>query len=386
MILYLKEAARSLLAEKQRSLLALLGIMVGVGAVIALVSVGQMVSAEAASQFRKLGTQFIRAQIYLDESDLNVADLSVTTNNLQQKLKCLSLATMEVRATLNSEEISAKIIGSDERYLAISGLKVEQGREVSRFDNGKNYVVLGAKLAEELGRQSASELYNREVMLGQHRATVVGILAQADPISSLNLRPDDTLFTNPEFAQKLSNNVETGSLMRVNDDDSVAACLNEIKRYYLLRYPALESEYYTAQQLIEQLNEQTRLLDFMLLVVAAISLLMGGVGIMNVMLMSVAERKQEIGIRRALGAKRDDVRLQFMLEALLLCVAGGVLGSLLGVGAAYITASQLGWQFITPYVAIMVGAGISILIGLFFGFLPASQAAKLEPIKALRGD
>jgi putative ABC transport system permease protein len=152
------------------------------------------------------------------------------------------------------------------------------------------------------------------------------------------------------------------------------------------RLTALELQVTTADELIAKIRKQTDMLAVLLTAIGSISLLVGGVGIMNIMLVSVSERRQEIGILRALGAKRQHIRAQFLTEALLLSFIGGIIGIVLSLVVTYYVAAYNTWQFFISFEPILLGASISIFIGVFFGFFPAHQAAALDPIKALRGE
>ena len=140
----------------------------------------------------------------------------------------------------------------------------------------------------------------------------------------------------------------------------------------------------SAEQLIAEMAKQSRLFTLLLGAIGSISLLVGGIGVMNVMLVAVTERRKEIGIRRALGAMQKDIEAQFLVESVILCLAGGLIGIALGVGAAYVLAKVNGWMFFVSGVGLALGVGVSSAIGVFFGYVPARQASRLDPILALR--
>ena len=142
----------------------------------------------------------------------------------------------------------------------------------------------------------------------------------------------------------------------------------------------------SAEELIERMEKQMKLFTLLLGAVGSISLIVGGVGVMNVMLVSVTERRREIGIRRALGAKRGGIQSQFLIESMILSIIGGIFGIGLGVAASYVIAHFSKWEFLISYPAILLGFGVSSVVGIFFGFYPAHQAARLDPIAALRSD
>lgn len=142
----------------------------------------------------------------------------------------------------------------------------------------------------------------------------------------------------------------------------------------------------TAEELIRQMQTQMRMFTLLIGVIGCISLIVGGVGVMNVMLVSVSERKKEIGIRRALGAQQQDIRNQFLAESVILCSVGGIIGIMIGIGASYIVARFFDWGFLISNIAVVLGVTVSFIAGVFFGFYPARQAARLNPIDALRAE
>ena len=164
-----------------------------------------------------------------------------------------------------------------------------------------------------------------------------------------------------------------------------ADAARDVKAYFAKRTGGKELEVTSAEQLIEQMESQLGLMTLLLAAVGSVSLLVGGIGVMNVMLISVTERRREIGVRRALGASRGDIQRQFLAEALILTLAGGIAGVAVGVGAAYGICVMNEWKFFVSPSSIVAGVGVSTAAGLFFGFQPAYQASRLDPIVALQG-
>jgi len=162
------------------------------------------------------------------------------------------------------------------------------------------------------------------------------------------------------------------------------AATEQIQAYFKQNIRGIRMEVRSAEELIQQMQKQMRLFTLLLGAIGSISLIVGGVGVMNVMLVSVSERKKEIGIRRALGARQGDIQGQFLMEAVTLCLVGGLLGAALGVGASRVIAHFAKWQFMVAYSAMLIGILVAAVVGIFFGFYPARQAAKLNPINALR--
>ena len=165
-----------------------------------------------------------------------------------------------------------------------------------------------------------------------------------------------------------------------------ADAARDVRAYFARRARGLELEVVSAEQLIEQMESQLGLMTLLLAAVGSVSLIVGGIGVMNIMLISVNERRREIGVRRALGASRGDIQRQFLTEALILTLGGGIVGVAVGTGAAYGISQMNGWEFFVSPTSIVVGVGVSTVAGIFFGLQPAYQASRLDPIVALQGE
>ncbi len=171
---------------------------------------------------------------------------------------------------------------------------------------------------------------------------------------------------------------------RMVDEHAKLRITEQLKKYFQNIDRALAFKVTTAEELVAQMQKQMRMFTLLLAAIGSISLIVGGVGVMNVMLVSVSERRREIGIRRALGARQVDIQMQFLVESVLLSFVGGLLGLFLGIGTCYVICHFTSWQFLLSQSAIVLGVGVSAAIGVFFGFYPARQASRLSPIEALR--
>jgi putative ABC transport system permease protein len=393
MRVYWKEAWRSLYANKQRTILALIGIVIGLGSVIALVSIGKIVTNEATKQFLAMGTDMISVRLNDNSPTSNVLRDVEFLETIQQHVSCLRLAAPFTRISDNIENDQGgssqlDIFGATQHFLTVGKLTLSAGRFISSLDAHKKYIVLGANVPKILGlRSSIDNMIGQNVEIKQEVFTVVGVLNASPSIVQINADVNHSVFM--PIVSALDMDAESKArrvVARMVPQADSARCSNNFQQYFLLRQPSLDAEVTTAEQLIKQMRKQTEMFSIMLAAIGSISLVVGGVGIMNIMLVSVSERRQEIGIRRALGAKQNDIRYQFLVEAVLLSIIGGALGIMVGVGAAYIVSDIQGWEFFVTNSTIFLGAGVSAAIGIFFGFFPAHQAAKLDPITALRGD
>jgi len=384
----LREATRSLLASMQRTLLALLGIVIGIASVIAMVSVGTIVKNEALRQFQDMGTDFITIG--------NLAgDGKGTLIGLQMVPKlhrlCPALVAMAPYGTafgqlkLRGQLFGASVLGVTGNFSKVNNLKIGKGRPISDLDQEMYNCVLGDRLTGQLRQMGIINPIGLNVTVLDNVFTVIGCLER---VSDNALRPieiNDGLMI-PFWTLKRITGIDKVEAIvgRLAPDATTERAkgqiLGAVGRVIKDRQPDINS----AEALIAQMNKQMNLLTLLLGVVGSIALVVGGVGVMNVMLVSVSERRREIGIRRSLGAKQRDIQVQFLIESMLLCLVGGALGIALGVGGAYGIARYQAWVFIVSTEAMWLGVGVSALVGIFFGYYPARQASQLRIIEALR--
>jgi putative ABC transport system permease protein len=387
---YSKEAWTSLMATKQRTFLALFGIIIAIASVIGLVSTGGMITDEAMEQFKTLGTDklFIRIYDYYPENNHALSALDIALN-LDDKVNCIKQTAPYVALRLvhmndgNNNSING--FGVQKDFTELFKLSVAHGRFISNLDGQQRFVVLGAEAAERLElRDDAERLIGQDIALNTSTYTIIGILNNiAGDTEELN----EAVFVPMEHAFFIEDSESVSHMIaQMHADVDEKECAQAAEDYLLRRSPWLYIRTRTADDLLAQMHEQQELLDTLLLAIGSISLLIGGVSIMNVLLISVSERRQEIGIRAALGAKRQDIRMQFLIEAMILSITGGMLGTLLGISITYGVAWYKEWTFSVEPNVLLAGIGISLATGILFGFLPAHKAANLNPIDALRSD
>jgi putative ABC transport system permease protein len=269
----------------------------------------------------------------------------------------------------------------------LNKLKVSQGRFISDLDGRSYYCVLGSTRAKKLADLGLRDPVGQKLKAFGYIFTIVGVLAKVP--SGGGLRPfgiNQAIFIPLMNAERLFKPLGIPYIVaQMSAEAHHTVAQKEITAYFKrIEGPPIGVR--SAEQLIKQMEKQMQLFTLLLGAIGSISLIVGGVGVMNVMLVSVAERKKEIGIRRALGAKRRDIQGQFLIESLILSFIGGLLGIAIGVSASYVIAHFSKWQFFVCYPAIFIGFGVSSLVGVFFGFYPARQASLMDPITALRSD
>ncbi len=386
-----REAARSLRAAGQRTLLALTGIVIGIGAVIALLTIGDIAKSEARRQFQSLGTDMLSlVDVTRHRNSLKLTDMLDATDVADLE----RLPTIKAAApfTMDSTELnlggrpqqSIQRIGVTAAFRSMYDVELTAGRFITPFDNRQPFAVLGANVARTLLESGMAPEVGMRLQLGQGIFTVVGTLATAHS-GPLGARLDDNVLIPLELAlRELATKRLQGITLRTAPDVHYLAATQEIQDHFRFTAPNLSVRVDSPVPIIEQMEAQMRLFALLLGAVGGISLVVGGFGVMNAMLASVAERRLEIGIRRALGARRSDVQRQFLAEAVLLCLVGGMLGALLGVGAAAIISTVANWTWQWSATAVVLGVGTACAAGLFFGLYPARQAALLDPIAAMR--
>ncbi len=388
----IREAVRSLSSSKQRTILALIGIVIGIGSVIAMISIGRIVQEEALRQFKEMGTDIvtIRRDAGVDSKVKDVIlDLKEAMTIPVNCPSILEVAPMLIHGgevSYAGKKLSAAtIIGVTEKFTELNKLKVIKGRFLSDLDQFGHFCVLGSGAYEKIQGLLKEDCIGAKIKTNNQIFTIIGVLDKAPPSSMRPFDPNDTFFFHISTVMRMKNNYDVPMIIaRVSSTVSHKAAQKEVSDYFLSHTRITGISVQSPEDIIAQMEKQMRMFTLLLGAIGSISLIVGGVGVMNVMLVSVTERRKEIGIRRALGARQMDIRGQFLIEAMILSMIGGLLGIILGVGGSFIAAIIAKWHFTISYAAILMGFGVSSVIGIFFGYYPASQASRLDPIIALR--
>lgn len=391
----LREAVRSLRSAKQRTVLALIGIVIGIGSVIAMVSVGTIAQHEALRQFKELGTDVV-----LIEKDY-VADAAggegapgfrlPVVQRLAQQVPALLAVSPQTQggggdAFVQGKPIErAQLLGVGEDFVSLNKLQLAEGRGVSALDTHSRFVVVGHEIARQMAQHTGGNPLGRTLRMGDQLFTVMGTLAPASQGGLRRFDPNTAVLVHASTALRLPGTEIALVQARVRPGVSNAQASAQVQAWFSRQPGGLTVRVSSPEDLIAQMEKQMQMFTLLLGAIGSISLVVGGVGVMNVMLVSVSERRKEIGIRRALGARRGDIRGQFLIESVILSLIGGLLGVVLGVGTAAVVCHFAQWQFLWSLSSVFLGVGVSTLVGVFFGFYPARQAAQLDPIIALRG-
>ncbi len=401
----LRVAVTALTVHKMRSILTMLGVVIGVAAVIALVAVGQGAQAQIINQFQSLGSNLLTVTAG--------TNFGFSRNGLQQNTRQLtnedvvairSLATSvgliapdySANATIvfQGKTTSTSVSGVTADYAPVRNWSVERGRFITPEDDANlaMVVILGQTVVENLFGSTLVNPVGEIVRINRQTYEVVGVLKSKGQSGFNN--QDNTVFMPLHTAQIKLGGAGTTQVrsisLQVRSADQMAlaqAQVTAILRTLHGLQSGAQDDFFVQNQadILNTVEQTTGTFTTLLGSIAAISLLVGGIGIMNIMLVSVIERTREVGLRKAVGAKRSDILVQFLAEAVLLSVTGGVIGVLLGIGGAQLITPLLGntRALVTPQ-SIVLALAVSLGIGIFFGLYPANRAARLNPIDALR--
>ena len=393
-------ALSAIRANKLRSFLTALGIVIGVGAVITMVALGSGAQKAVQDQIEALGTNLL--QVYPGQSfRFGVASgdrVSITTDDalaLKRDATTLQAVVPEIsrnfQVKYGNQNINVNVIGTVPEYVPVNNYKVMAGSPFTAGDDEarKRVAVIGHAVPEMLNA-------NAQAMIGQSLAIngipfeIVAVLAEKGAQSSFN-NPDEQILVPLQTAQyRLFGSDRLRAItVQVANQEQMGVAMVDIERVMRREHairPGGDNDFQIRNraEFLSTFEETTKTFTFLLAGIAAVSLLVGGIGIMNIMLVSVTERTREIGIRKALGATRANIMLQFLVEALVLCMLGGILGILIGATSAVLLSKLANWNTLVSPTAVIAAFAFSAFVGIFFGLWPARRAASLDPIVALR--
>ncbi len=386
-----REAADSLRKARLRTVLGLVGVMIGISSVIAMVSLGEIAREQARKQFEALGTDIlvVRKAAHARAAAIDLPDAV----QLAAAVPSIAEAAPRIsgRGTFRfagRQVGQGSIQGVTRSFASVNKLSIREGRFVSDLDTGRYYCVIGAGIADAMRGAGADRLLGQLIEVDGVLFTVAGVLDRKAESYTLPFQvdADKSVFVPITTSQRLVPDPRIEVIIaRSRAGVHYEAAVAGVRSFFRKRSPDLELDIVTAKELIARMEAQMGIFTLLLGAVGSISLIVGGIGIMNIMLVSVAERRAEIAIRRALGARQRDIRGQFLIESVLLTTAGGVLGILLGLAATWTICRFTGWEFLISGLSVASGLGTAAAAGLFFGFQPAYQASRLDPIAGLQG-
>ena len=385
-----KMALKAISGNKMRSFLTMLGVIIGVMAVVVLVSIGQGANSSVMESIEGMGTNLITATITARR--MNPVNMDGLNELAQNPFIEYTAPVANVNGTVKAGSAAyddGSVMGTTPGYEHIRGWEVAEGRFLTQpdIDNRSFVAVIGAEAATEM--YGTVHAVGETFSLSGYTLTVVGVLeSNGESASGSN---DNQVIIPFSLAQRLSNstNISSFYVSAVSSDAvaraqlAVEAFLEAAFENYTANSWGAQYRVYNQTEMLDTLSETTQTLTLMLGGIAAISLLVGGIGIMNIMLVSVSERTREIGIRKAIGAARGNILMQFLIESLVVSLLGGVLGLLVSRAAVNFLAPILDMTLEIPVNVAWLAIGFSVFIGVVFGMYPANKASKLKPIDAL---
>ena len=425
----IKLALSGILGNKMRSVLTMLGIIIGIGSVIAIMTVSTSLTSSISSAFADLGANNITVgvrrqseqqetrengmrfgksnrQVSMDEEDRITDDmLDELKKRYADKIDSFSMSESVGSATVTLGENSANISveGINRGYYDANDVTLLGGRYLTEEDvsGEKAVIMVSDKMVETLYGEGTSY----ESVLGKRLLVdinglyfsfyIVGVYEYEEDATSFSSESDEDVetavyipITTAKNKLHSDNGYQQVTVVTTDAVTDVTTFATEIKEYMNNKFYSTNDDYKisatTMSSLTESMSDTIGTVAIAIAFIAGISLLVGGIGVMNIMLVSITERTREIGTRKALGAKNSSIRLQFIIEAMILCLIGGLLGITLGFGLGAIAAKVMGYSAAAPVAAIIGSVAFSMGIGIFFGFYPANKAAKMDPIEALR--
>jgi putative ABC transport system permease protein len=395
-------ALGALRANKLRSLLTMLGIVIGVAAVIAMIALGKGAQKAIQDRIAALGTTLLSVNPGQQQGmgGIRSGDQQKMTMDdaraIEERASYITAVQPEMQRQMQVQYLNhnanVSVIGTSANYLEVRKFELDQGRMfTTAHDQARSRVaVIGPGVALLLGYQNGNALLGEPIRIRGIQFEVMGVLkSKGQGVGFGN--PDEQILipiSTARFRVFGSDRLRSINVLAVHED-SIPLAMAEIekvlRREHRLR-PGRDDDFNMRSQtdFLETTAQTTQVMSLLLAGIAAVSLIVGGIGIMNIMLVSVTERTREIGVRKALGATRFNILLQFLIEAVVLCSVGGIVGILLGSGTSYVLSNNFQWNTRIDPAAVVLAFAFSAAIGIMFGVWPARRAARLDPIQALR--
>jgi len=394
----MRVALESIRANLFRAALTMLGVIIGVAAVITMVALGSGAQRAIDDQLKALGANqltisaglwFMRG-VSRQQNNLTIEDAEVLGREAVHLTAVVPEMSIREQVKSGNRNLNVSITGTTANFADVNAYTVAAGRMFSASDDAarRRVVVVGAEVPGMLDIDAA-EMVGRTLLIRSVPFEVVGVFAPKGAVGMSN--PDDDVWVPLQTARhRLTGNDRLQSIsVEVAPSATIEQAMVDIERILRRAHgilPGRDNDFaiFDRKTFFNARAEATEIFSYLLASIAGVSLIVGGIGIMNIMLVTVTERTREIGIRKALGATRTSIMLQFLVESVTLCVLGGVLGIALGAGLSALLAKFAGWQtWVTPG-SVLLSFGFSAAVGLLFGMMPARRASRLDPIEALR--
>jgi putative ABC transport system permease protein len=396
-------ALSALRANKLRSFLTMLGIVIGVAAVIAMIALGRGAEQSVRERIASLGTTLVTIQPSqargrggvasgADRAELTMDDAEALEEESQLAVAIQPEMSRQLQVQYSNQNTNTQVVGVTSNYPQVRNFQFQAGQMFTSGDDAgrRRVAVVGPQVATDLGLTSPEALLGETIRIGSIQFQVVGVLAPKGQGGGF-FNPDDQVLIPLQTARFRvigSERLRSINVLAASEEEianTMAEAQRILRREHRLRSGQPDDFQIRSQaDFLTTLGETTQVFSLLLAGIAAVSLLVGGIGIMNIMLVSVTERTREIGIRKALGATRINILLQFLIEAVVLCLLGGIIGILLGTGMATGLRIGFGWNTSVAPASILLAFFFAAAVGIVFGVWPARRAAGLDPIVALR--
>jgi putative ABC transport system permease protein len=393
-VMALREVRRNAL----RSFLTMLGIVIGVGAVITMVTIGQGATAKVQGEVSALGENLLNVRPGADRHGpgavresappFDQGDVEAIRREVPGLAGVSGSASKSATLVYGNANWTTSITGCEADYLKVRDYAIAEGRSFLPTEHGQPVCIIGATVRAELFGE-VSPLGER-IRVGRLSCLVIGVLAKKGEAAMGRDQDDIVLMPLPAFQRRIAGNTEIPTIeLKAAKGQSIPVVQSTVESLLAERrriQPGEANNFYVrnVQEIADAMGAVTTTLTALLGGIAAVSLLVGGIGIMNIMLVSVTERTREIGTRLAVGALADEVLLQFLVEAVVMSILGGLIGIAFGLGLSYAISRLIGLPFVVAPNVVLGAFAFSAMVGIVFGYLPARKAARLNPIEALR--
>jgi putative ABC transport system permease protein len=394
----MRVAVESIRANFFRSALTMLGVIIGVAAVITMVALGSGAQRAIDQQLQSLGANLLTVNsgmwfmrgVSRQQNTLEIADAELLGRDASRLSAVVPEMSIREQVKVGNRNLNVSVTGTTPNYASVQAFNIETGRMFTASDDAarRRVAVVGADIPGMLDTDAVS-MVGRTLLVRAVPFEVVGVFERKGAVGMSN--PDDDVWVPLQTARyRLTGQDALQSItVEVSPDSTIEQAMVDIERVLRRAHgipPGRDNDFaiFDRKTFFNARAQATEIFSFLLAGIAGVSLVVGGIGIMNIMLVTVTERTREIGIRMALGATRASIMLQFLVESVTLCVLGGLLGILLGSGLSMLLAKFAGWQTYVTAGSVLLSFGFAATVGLVFGLMPARRAARLDPIEALR--
>lgn len=391
--IHFRESLINLFSAKLRSILAILGVLVGTSAVVALMASSRLATDHALAQFKSLGTNLLAMDIR--DKEERPAKSSFDNNQLTlDQMPSLLKASPEIVTVapyisfyqpivLFGKPIGGDVLAATYELQSTAKIELTQGRFVSFLDQNQFYCVIGSDIAKAF-REHYINPIGQQIKVGNELFTVIGVAAPWKTNLFLLVDLNRSVIIPLKTAYLVQDRLQIRNILfRLGKNPNLPEIQERITKTIDRLLTNKKLHFRNPEQIIELIGQERKTFDNLLIAIGCIALVVGGIGVMNIMLVSVVERRREIGIRMAVGARRRDILAMFLLESVMLTVFGGLIGIVLGLSVTYILAYVAAWGFHFYFMPPFLGFVVSVLVGILSGFYPAWRASKLDPIVCL---